>query len=335
MPNRATGVVMILLRLFKNSRSAGMAGVIIFALGLFLKSLIHQPEIIAYTGMPFYNLVFGALHTLPFLDRLIALVFLLILCYMLVRIGGRYVLLEFRSMMPAFFFLLFAAAIPSTHQVSPMLVGSVFYLFCFAILFDVNDKPPDTFSVFSAGLILAFGSMFYLKLIWFLPLVWISLATMRTVTWREILYPVIAYLLLGLFLFTWYRAVLDDGARFGEVLGKNLAFKGSWQPGHFSVYIYYGFSLLLVLVASIYMVNRFQARKTVVQNIYQVFFYMFIAGILFFVFIARFDPASLLFISFPVAFVLSNYFHRRKNHWIHELIMWILVGLLVYVQWMN
>ncbi|MFH0756501.1 MAG: DUF6427 family protein [Bacteroidota bacterium] len=326
---------MILLKLFKNSRSAGMAGVIFLALGLLMKSLIHPPEIIAYTGMPFYNLVFGALNTLPFLDRIVALVFLLILCYMLVRIGARYVLLEFRSFMPAVFFLLFAFALPFTHQVSPVLVGSVFYLFCFAILFDVNDKPPDTFSVFSAGLILAFGSMFYLKLIWFLPLVWFSLSTMRNVTWRELLYPVIAYFLLGLLLFTWYWAVLDDAARFGELLGKNLAFGRSWQPVHFSVYIYYGFSLLLVLVASIYMVNRFQARKTVVQNIYQVLFYMFIAGILFFVFIARFDQASLLFVSFPVAFVLSNYFHRKKNHWIHELIMWILLGLLVYVQWMN
>ena len=33
----------------------------------------------------------------------------------------------------------------------------------------------------------------------------------------------------------------------------------------------------LVILASIYMVNRFQALKTVVQNTYQVLFYMFVA----------------------------------------------------------
>ena len=147
--------------------------------------------------------------------------------------------------MPALFFVLFAAALPETRQVSPALVGSVFYLLCFAILFDINDKAPDTFSVFTAGIVLALGSMFYLKLIWFLPLIWISLGTLRSVTWRELLYPVIAYLLMGLFLFTWYWGVLDQGYRFLELLGKNLAFEGSYehlfQSNHFSVLIYYGF----------------------------------------------------------------------------------------------
>jgi hypothetical protein len=325
---------MIFLRIFKNNRSAGMAAVVFLLVAIFIHSFIHPSKTIGFEAMPFYNLVFGNIHTIPFLDRIIAMVILLFTSYILVRIGGRYVLLEFRSFMPAIFFLLFSTALPSTQQVSPILVGSVFYLFCFAILFDVYDKPPDTFSVFAAGLVLALGSMFYLKLIWFLPLIWISLGTLRPVTWRELFYPVIAYMLLALFLFTWYWAVLDHGAGLGKLVAQNLSFKGSLKPYHYSVYIYYGFFLLILVVASIYMINRFQARKTVIQNIYQVLFYMFVGGILFFVFIARFDPAALLFIAFPVAFILSNYFHRRKNHWLHELAMWIVLGLLVFVQWM-
>ena len=325
---------MILLRLFKNNRSAGMAGVFVLSLALFMKSFIQPGEITGITAMPFYDLVFGSIHTIPFLDRLIALVFLLVIGYMLIRIGVRYVLLQFRSFMPAVFFLLFTVALPSTHQVTPALVGSVFYLLCFAILFDVPDKPPDTFSVFTAGIVLVFGSMFYLKLIWFLPLIWISLGTLRTVTWREMFYPVIAYLIMGLFLFTWYWIVKENGEGFVDLIGRNLAFEGSFQPYHYSVYIFYGFFLLLVAIASIYMANRFQTRKPVVQDIFQVLFYMFLAGILFFIFIARFDPACLVFVAFPVAFILSNFFHRKRNPWIHELIMWILVGLLVFVQWM-
>jgi hypothetical protein len=61
---------------------------------------------------------------------------------------------------------------------------------------------------------------------------------------------------------------------------------------------------------------------------------MFVAGLLFFLFIVRFDTTTLLFISFPVSFILSNYFHRKKNHWTHELALWVMVGLLVYVQLM-
>ena len=265
-----------------------MAGLVVVTLAIFLKSFIHPGDPGGHSGlmeisdMPFYNLIFGEIHFRPVLNRIVTLVLLFIISYMLIRISVRYVLLEFRSLMPAFFFILFSMALPSTQQVNPALVGSIFYLFCFAILFDVHDKRPDTFSVFSASIVLVLGSMFYLKLIWFVPLIWISLSTMRSVTWRELFYPVVAYLLLGLFLFTWYWAVLNDSARFVTLIGENLAFNGSFESNHFSVYIFYGYFLLMVLVASVYMVNRFQARKTVIQNIYQVMFYMFVAGLLFF-----------------------------------------------------
>ncbi len=315
-----------------------MVGIFILTLALFIISMVRAEEVSGFTAMPFYNLIFGSVHNSPILNRIIALAFMLLLGYMLIRIGARYVLLEIRSFMPALFFIIFSAALPETRQVSPALVGSVFYLFSFAILFDVSDKPADTYSVFTAGIVLAVGSMFYLKLIWFLPLIWISLVTLRTVTWRELLYPVIAYLLLALFLFTWYLGVMGNGAQFMEVIGKNLAFERSYDQvfhsWHFSVFIFYGFFLLLVFVASIYMINRFQSKKTVVQDIYQVLFYMFIAGIVFFAVVSRFEPASLVYFTFPVSYMLSNFFHRKRGHWTHELIMWIIVGLLVYVQWM-
>ena len=98
---------MILLKLFKNNRAAGMVAMFLLAIGLFMKSFIQPAEMTGYSGMPFYNLVFGSIHTLPFLNRLIALVFLIILGYMLIRIGVRFVLMDFRSFMPAVFFILF------------------------------------------------------------------------------------------------------------------------------------------------------------------------------------------------------------------------------------
>ena len=323
---------MILLRLFKNNRTGGMAGLVVMVLAIFLKTFIQvgATGIVEYSAMPFYNLVFGAIHTTPILNRVISL--LLLISYMLIRIAARYVLLEFRSFMPAFFFLMFSVALPSTQHVNPALVASIFYLLSFAVLFDVHDKRPNSFSIFTASLVLVLGSMFYLKLIWFLPLIWISLATLRSVTWRELLFPVTAYVLLGIFLIAWYWGVLNDSERLLNLLKNNLAFNSSFSPYHFSVYLYYGFYLMVVIIASVFMVNRFQTRKTVIQNIYQVKFFMFLAGILFFLFVARFEETTLIFIAFPVSFILANYFHRKKNHWAHEMVLWILFGLLVFTQ---
>jgi hypothetical protein len=282
--------------------------------------------------MPFYRLIFGAIHTLPVLNHFVALLIIMLMAYMLIRLGVREQLLQQRSLMPAIFFILFAAALPEARQLSPALVGSIFYLTSFIILFNVHDKKPDTLFIFVASLILALGSMFCLKLIWFVPLIWVSLWTLRPVTWRELIYPVVAYLLLALFLFTWYWGVKDRGSSFAGLIAENLRLAGEMPEFHFSAYILYGYLLLLVVIASIYMINRFQSRKTMVQNIYQVLFYMFLAGVLFYSFIARLEPTSLVFIALPVTFILSNYFHRKKSPWIHEIVLWILVGLVVYVQ---
>ena len=331
---------MILLKIFKNDRALGTGAFILLLIGIFLPSFIKDlsstgsADLNSYVAMPFYKLVFGAIHTLPVLDHLVAMLIIMLMSYLLIRIGLRDQLLQQRSFMPAIFFILFTAALPAARQVSPALVASLFYLLCFIILFEVADKKPDTLSIFSASLILVLGSMFCLKLIWFVPLIWVSLWTMRQVTWRELFYPVAAYIFLALLLFTWYWGVKENGSAFTTLIAENLSFSGGLQVFHFSVYILYGFMLLLVGVASIYMINRFQSRKTLVQNIYQVLFYMFLAGILFFVFISRFDPGSLVFIAIPVTYVLSNYFHQKKSPWIHELVFWILLGLVVYVQLM-
>ena len=170
---------------------------ILLLIAIFIPSFIDAfgasgpEELLPYSGMPFYNLIFGAIHKVPVLNHLVAMMIIMLISYILIRIGVRDQLLQQRSLMPAVFFILFAAALPEARQVSPALIGSLFYLLCFVILFEVQDKKPDTLSIFTASLILILGSMFSLKLIWFIPLIWASLWTMRSVTWRELFYPVV------------------------------------------------------------------------------------------------------------------------------------------------
>ncbi len=215
---------MILLRIFKNNRLLGNGALILLLIALFIPSFIEvfsaggYHELAPHSAMPFYNLIFGSIHKVPVLNHLLTMLILMLIGYLLIRVGVQYQLLQRRSLMPAIFFLLFAAALPAARQVSPALIGSLFYLFCFAILFEVQDKKPDTLSIFAASLVLVFGSMFYLNLIWFIPLIWVSLWTMRSVTWRELVYPLVAYLLMALFLFTWFWGIREMGAGFVEVI---------------------------------------------------------------------------------------------------------------------
>lgn len=172
---------MILLRIFKDNRATGTGAVILLLIAIFIPSFIDafsatgSSGLLPHTGMPFYNLIFGAIHKVPVLNSLVAMLIMMLISYMLIQVGVRDQLLQQRSLMPAIFFILFTAALPSAREVSPALVGSLFYLLCFVILFEVQDNKPDTLAIFSASLILVLGSMFCLKLIWFVPLIWLSL----------------------------------------------------------------------------------------------------------------------------------------------------------------
>ena len=154
---------------------------ILLLIAIFIPSFIDAlgadgpQELQAYSCMPFYNLIFGAIHKVPVVNHLVAMLIIMLISYILIRIGVRDQLLQQRSLMPAIFFILFTAALPEARQVSPALIGSLFYLLCFVILFEVQDKKSDTLSIFVASLILVLGSMFCLKLIWFVPLIWVSL----------------------------------------------------------------------------------------------------------------------------------------------------------------
>jgi len=331
---------MIFLRIFKNTRVLGNTVLILLLLGLFLPYFIHtlgsaQPLALQpRTGMPFYNLVFGAIHKLPVVSYLVTILILLFMSFLLIRIGTRDQLVQQYSLMPAIFFILFTAALPEARPVSPALIGSLFFLLCFFILFEMQDQPPNTLAIFQASLILVLGSMFYLKLIWFVPLIWLGLYTIRSVTWRELFYPVAGYLILALFMITWYWGIKDNMSGLTRLISENIAFRGGFQAYHQSVYFLYGFFLFLVGIASLYMMGRFQSLKTDAQKIFQVLFYMFWGGILFYIFVARFDASALVYIAFPVSFILSFYFHRKEISWIHEVFIWILLGLVVYVQLM-
>ena len=76
---------MILLRLFKDNRSTGIAWMIFLLVGLYLPSFIQDfgAEGSAvwevHTAMPFYQMIFGQLHHFPVLNHIISMA-LVIFC---------------------------------------------------------------------------------------------------------------------------------------------------------------------------------------------------------------------------------------------------------------
>lgn len=323
---------MLLLRLFKNIRTGGFFFVALIALLTFLVSIISHPEPFQWSGMPLYNLFFGELYRIPLLSYFIALLFNLGNSFILIRINYRYSLVEDKTYIPAILYLIIVNAFPSLHTVNPMLVGSLFYLLSFTMIINAHEDPPDSYKIFNASLVLFIGMLFYAKLIWFVPVIWLIILTIRPVSWREMVFPLVAGLFVGVTLFTFYWVFQDAGWKFSSVLRENLSFEHSHTKVHISKIIFVAYILILVLIASANIITRFQSKKIITRNIYQVFLYMFLFSFVFYFLISGFQLGSIYFMAIPLAYLLTSYFQQKGYSIIKEILIWGLIGFAIYVQ---
>jgi hypothetical protein len=234
--------------------------------------------------------------------------------------------------MPAIFFLLITASIPSAQQINPILVSSLFLILTILILIRGDEYRADPMALFNSTLLIAVGSLFYLKLIWFIPFLWIIVIIIRPLKWRGIVNSILVLIMMGLFSITYFWVFKNDLSLLTDILIENLSMSGSFKNFSQTEWILLGYLSVLILVSSFYMLTRFQAKKILIRKIYQVLFFLFIYSLLFYIFISRFQPQVLSLIAIPVAYLLANYFHRKKTYWIHEILLWIWLGLIAYVQ---
>jgi len=323
---------MLLLRLFKNNRIGGIIFVILVAFLSYIVSFIHPASQADWQGMPLYNLIFGHIDHIRFLSYLIALVIHLIICLVLVRMNLRFTLIDERTFIPALLYLIVVNAFPSLHQVNPMLVGALFYLLSFVMILNAHDEGPDSLKIFNAFLVFFTGVLFYARLIWFLPVLWLVLLNVRAVTLRELIYPLIAGFFIGLMTFTIYWVILNDTDKLVELLRNQLSFKGQFPPVRISIYFFMGYILLLVIIASGFIITRYQARKIIIRNIYRVLFFMFLFSIIFFFLISGYNTGAIYYMVIPVTYLFTNYFQHERRVFLKEIFIWILMGLMVYVQ---
>jgi len=321
-----------MLRILKSNRPITIILIGVLTALMWLSSLLDPSPPETEYHMPFYRALVSLIDQLPLVSTILALTLNLIIAITLVRLNVRFFLIDARTYMPAAFYLMVATANPDLHHISPILIAGIFLLFTLIILLNASAERPNSLRIFNASLVLVAGSLFYLKLIWFVPFIWIAISYLRPIRWREVLYPFIAYMMLGLFLLTYYWVFREDLGMLTDLLEKNLGF-GSGSPD-FTIpwMISYGWVLFLIFLASLFIIRKFQTGKIIVRKIYLVLFFLFLYSLVFFLLIAPFDNDVMIITAIPVSYLLANYFHQKKTRWYHEVLVWIWIASIALLQ---
>ncbi|MEX0986505.1 MAG: DUF6427 family protein [Bacteroidales bacterium] len=322
----------MLLRLFKNYRLSGMLFIIVLMIFPWLHAYLNPPPPNQLTGMPFYELLFNGLNRHPFSQALMGMIFFGTLLIMITRFNVIHFMLEDRTYMPVFFYILITASFPPVMQLSPILVSTPFLLMAMLMLIRGDEHRANPLALFNASLLLAAGSLFYLKIILFIPFLWITASVIRPLKWRGIVNPILVVLMMVLFFVTYLWVFKEDLTLFPELLQKNLSISsGEFQGFDTPVLVLFSYLLFLLLVSGVHLMSRFKIRKIIIRKLYNVMFLLFIYCLLFYLFIAGYRAEIIFLLAIPMAYLFSNFFYRKRNHWIHELMIWIWIGLLAWV----
>ncbi|MFZ5940167.1 MAG: hypothetical protein ACOYXB_06300 [Bacteroidota bacterium] len=321
----------MLLRLFKNNRTGGILFLLVLGILIWFPLLSQDVNIPVYRDMPLYNLLLGNLNEFPVMSAILAFVLIAVMAIMLFRLNIRFFLIQERTFMPASFFLIISSASPAMHHISPILIGSFFLLLVLVSIFGAYNSEENSLSFFNAALLFALGTLFYGKLLWFIPLLWIILLTIRKPGWREFLFTPVALFITFLFLFTFYL-MTGDLDKLG-IIPESLRIEGTWPDLQLSWSVFIAYLFFLIIIASLFILQRYQVRKIYVRNFYQALFFTFIYSLAFFLLVSGFEIRSIYFMAIPLSYLLANYFHSKKNRFTGELMLALLLGLVVWVQW--
>ncbi|MFC2090543.1 hypothetical protein ACFLT1_07165 [Bacteroidota bacterium] len=320
----------MLSRILKNNSLSGVFILFCLAILLWFNLFFQKEAVNIVSGMPLFELFYSIVKNNSIALTIVSLAYIGFTGVMLNRLNFVHYLLEERSFMPAAFFFMLSASLLPTQSINPVFLCSPFIIISLVLLTRGDEHQADPMAIFKAGLIIGAGSFFYLKIIWFLPILWITAAIIRPISWRGILKPILILALLALFYFTYYWVLKDDLKSLTELLAQNLSFSNSFPGFDTKEWILSAYLTVLIIISSFYLLNSFQGKKIIIRKLYLVFFFLFLYSILFYVLISGFKTEALSISFIPLSYLFANYFNQKKRSWIREFLLWIWLLLLAY-----
>jgi len=323
----------MLLRFFSGDRPSNAFWAGFLALLLWIPSFLSDytfafeyPE----KPMVLYGLIQSIFSHHPRISKIFAFLFTLLLAYMIDRINSRYILIQQRTLLPSFFFLMITSFFQITHHFSAFLFASFFFLIAIELIFSVYKAEPDSYRFFDAGLLIGLAGIICLRFIYLIVFIWIVGIILRPFYWREYIFPLLGMFLPFAITGGIHYFVHGDLNLFIDVLKQNFLIHQLTFQGTYINLAFAGFMVFLIFIVSVYMLKVFQFRKIYIRNYYLALFWLFIVSLVIFVFLSGYGSRMIYVLAIPVSFILSNYFmnsrSRRAKNILFTLFLLIIFG---------
>jgi hypothetical protein len=251
------------------------------------------------------------------------------------RIFVRYQIIPQRTSLPSLMLILISAPYFQLYSgISFPLLSFFILLIILDMLFSTIDSKTTSMRFFDSALILSIASLinfYFLCFTLFLIFVWIQFRGFGK--WRELVYIFIGIAIPYLFYFTGlYLADIDIRG----ILNANLILCENRHSIPLSIPLYAlgGLTALLILVASIHIIQKYMKMKIVTRKYSLIFLSLFTVILLITIFYPGIGSDIIFFLSLPIAFLFSYYFSTcRMNLFSQILLILLIAGNIFILFW--
>ncbi len=266
-----------------------------------------------FSPAPFEGL-FRSLQHLPVTaTTLLFFAVFLISGYLLVILNNQYLFLKSRTFLPLFFLasltspVLGLAAMSDLAFTVPLFLGAIF------LAFRTYRNNRIDLSYFPAALWVGIASLFSIKAIFFLPILWIALITLRPFYPREWLVSLLGFLTPWyLYLATAYLFGLDPATILNRLILPGLTAQWSpFSPDRFQHFMA-GYLALLILVTSFHGLYALSGMKIRSRKFHMIFFWNAVVAVILMI-IHKEDPGAVFpYLALSLSLLFSLFFSGER-----------------------
>ncbi len=329
----------MLLRIVRSNSPIVLFLLLIITVALWypsIKGIPISPFSFDYHKMPLYKIVYQTLNDHHTLHILVVVFLVFIESLFLLKFNRQHILLETQNYLPALLFIILTSSFIQLQRLNPGIFSAFFLILMLDQLLLCYKEKYVLNRLFLAGLFVAISSLFYSYSVFFFLIIWVALILLRGFNIREWFVPILGLIFPYLFVFGFYylsdNYIIPD---FLNLVVKNFTESTTITHYNFAYYLLAGFVGLLLIIGSFKVLNSFPARKIYIRKYFEVFLWIFLLGVILFVFIQGVSVEIVYIIAFPLSFLLANYFNAVRSGVWGNLFLFILAGLIALVYYTN
>jgi hypothetical protein len=266
------------------------------------------------------------------LNNIVALLFTILLAFLILKLNVQYSFFRVKSFLPPSLFVLITSGVPDLHAMHPVYPATLFLILSIDRIFDSYDKESIHSNAFDAGIFLAIGSLFYLNLVFFFPLLWFGFIILKQkVNWREYVLSSIGFALPWLTAIGYYLMAGKQDELI-QTLQLNLTSHQIFLRENLPVQVYVGYLILLTLLGSIFILSQYDDKRISSRKYFKVFFWVFFISMVLVAVHRSVSQEIILLAAFPLTYLLSNYFIFMKQQFWGEVFVYLLIGAVIFLQ---